>query len=79
MSYVLARDSLLPWRTALGNAMIGLEIQGVPPAEREQRARAALAAVGLAGYEKHYGAQLSHGMRQRVALARSSPLRRRSC
>lgn len=71
ISYVLARDSLLPWRTALDNAAIAMEVHGVAPAERRQRAQSALASVGLAGFEDHYPAQLSHGMRQRVALARS--------
>lgn len=70
VGYMLARDSLLPWRKALANAEIALEIQKVPNPEREQRAREMLAAVGLRGYEDRYPAQLSQGMRQRVALAR---------
>jgi NitT/TauT family transport system ATP-binding protein len=71
VGYVLARDSLLPWRTARGNAELAMELHGVPPRERTERARASLAGLGLAGFEDHYPAQLSHGMRQRVALARS--------
>ncbi|WEX12058.1 ABC transporter ATP-binding protein [Chelativorans sp. AA-79] len=69
--YVLARDSLLPWRSAQENAELALEMYGVPRKERMARAGAALAAMGLAGFEYHFPAQLSQGMRQRVALARS--------
>jgi NitT/TauT family transport system ATP-binding protein len=71
LGYVLARDSLLPWRTALGNAELALEMHGVGRGERTRKAREALAALGLAGFEDHFPAQLSQGMRQRVALARS--------
>jgi NitT/TauT family transport system ATP-binding protein len=71
VAYMLARDSLLPWRSALGNASYGLEIRGVGEAEREQRARQLLTEVGLKGFEGHYPKMLSHGMRQRCALART--------
>lgn len=71
VGYVLARDSLLPWRTTLGNAALALELQGVPVVEREERAREALGVMGLGDFADSYAAQLSHGMRQRVALARS--------
>jgi NitT/TauT family transport system ATP-binding protein len=71
VGYILARDSLLPWRTAIGNAALAMEIRGEPPAARLERAQAALRAVGLGGFEEYYPAQLSHGMRQRVALARA--------
>ena len=71
VAYMLARDSLLPWRSALDNASYGMEIRGVAPAERERRARALLAEVGLKGFEQHYPKMLSHGMRQRCALART--------
>jgi len=71
VSYVLARDALLPWRTALANVALGMEVRGVPRRTRETRASSALAAMGLGGFENHYPAQLSHGMRQRVALARA--------
>jgi NitT/TauT family transport system ATP-binding protein len=70
VGYMLARDSLLPWRRALGNASVVLEMQGVPKEERTARARAALRMVGLEQFERSYPAQLSQGMRQRVALAR---------
>ncbi len=74
VAYMLARDSLLPWRTALGNAAYGMEIRNVPVAEREERARKLLARVGLAGFEDRYPTALSHGMRQRCALARTFAL-----
>ncbi len=70
-AYHLARDCLLPWRTALGNAMYGMEARGVPRREREARARQLLEEVGLGNFCDHYPKALSHGMRQRNALART--------
>lgn len=69
--YMPQRDLLLPWRTALGNALVGLEAQGVPRAESATRARAIFAEFGLAGFERAWPATLSGGMRQRVAFART--------
>jgi NitT/TauT family transport system ATP-binding protein len=74
VAYMLARDSLLPWRTALENACYGLQVRGVSRVEREARANALLQSVGLRGYEQAYPKQLSHGMRQRCALARTFAL-----
>lgn len=74
IAYMLARDSLLPWRTALENASYGMQIRGVPPQAREARARDLLKRVGLAGFENAYPKHLSHGMRQRCALARTFAL-----
>ena len=74
VGYMLARDSLLPWKTALGNAMFGLQVRGVPHAQAQERAQAMLQEVGLAGFENAYPKALSHGMRQRVALARTFAL-----
>jgi NitT/TauT family transport system ATP-binding protein len=74
IAYMLARDSLLPWRSALDNAAFGMEIRGVPLDEREARARALLAKVGLKDFEHAYPKMLSHGMRQRNALARTFAL-----
>ena len=71
IAYMLARDSLLPWRTALGNAAFGMEVRGVPRAEREERAVQLLKRVGLGEHLHSLPKQLSHGMRQRVALART--------
>jgi NitT/TauT family transport system ATP-binding protein len=70
VGYGPVRDCLLPWRCALDNAALGLEIAGVKKEERYARAREALSSVGLADVERLYPAQLSQGMRQRVALAR---------
>ena len=74
IAYMLARDALAPWRTALENAELGAEIRGVPAAERLPRALDLLDKVGLKGFEKAYPKQLSQGMRQRVALARTFAL-----
>lgn len=74
IGYMYARDALLPWRTALENAAFGLEARGVPKAERIERARELLNAVGLGRAIDSYPSQLSHGMRQRVALARTFAL-----
>ena len=70
-AYALARDALLPWRDALGNVELALQIRGVPPAERRRRAADTLAKVGLGDALARHPAQLSQGMRQRVALART--------
>ncbi|HVC10206.1 MAG TPA: ABC transporter ATP-binding protein [Burkholderiales bacterium] len=74
VAYMLARDCLLPWRSALGNVMVGGEFRRVPTAERRKRAHDFLEKVGLRGFENHYPKALSHGMRQRVALARTFSL-----
>ena len=71
VGYMFARDGLLPWRSALDNVAFGLELRGVPVAERRERARRYLALVGLEGFAEHRRAELSQGMRQRVALART--------
>ena len=63
--------ALMPWATVLRNAAFGLELRGVPKAEREAIARDYVAKVGLAGQEHVYPHQLSGGMRQRVGLARA--------
>lgn len=70
MGYMFARDSLLPWRTVAGNVSLGLEF-GSKHLDRRARVTELLGLVGLIGFEKKYPSQLSHGMRQRVALART--------
>lgn len=71
VGYLLARDALMPWRTALGNVSLPLEVRGVARSERDRRAQAALEAVGLGAFCSSFPSQLSHGMRQRVAVART--------
>ncbi len=71
VAFMLQKDLLLPWRTILENVMVGVEIQGVPLAERRRRAERLLASFNLAEFSGHYPHQLSGGMRQRVALART--------
>jgi NitT/TauT family transport system ATP-binding protein len=67
---VFQQHSLLPWRRVLDNVAFGLKARGVPRRERQAAAAEMLAAVGLAGFERHFPAQLSGGMQQRVELAR---------
>jgi NitT/TauT family transport system ATP-binding protein len=69
IGYMPSRDALLPWRTAIKNVEYGLELKGVP--ERLEIAEKALASVGLVGFGHHYAGELSQGMRQRVAIART--------
>jgi NitT/TauT family transport system ATP-binding protein len=71
VAFMLQKDLLLPWRTVAENVMFGVEIQGLPLAERRQRAQKLLANFNLAEFSNHYPHQLSGGMRQRVALART--------
>jgi len=73
--YLFQADSLLPWKTALGNVMLGLVLRGVADGEARERARAWLAKVGLKGFEDRYPHQLSGGMKKRVALAQVLILR----
>ena len=71
IGYMFARDALMPWRRAGENVELGLERDGVEPSERRRRAEAMLARLGLEGKSALYPWQLSQGMRQRVALART--------
>lgn len=71
IGYGMSRDALLPWRTAQRNVELGLEARGISRKERTARARQALERVGLGDFVNFYRAQLSQGMRQRVALART--------
>ncbi len=66
---------LLPWRTALGNVEFGLEIQGVPRAERREIGCRYIHLVGLDGFEDAYPHQLSGGMQQRIGIARAFAIR----
>ncbi|MGP3979305.1 ABC transporter ATP-binding protein [Streptomyces sp. 8N114] len=68
---VFQQYALLPWRTARGNVEFGLEAGGVPRRERAERAAEFLSLVGLDGFGDRHPHELSGGMRQRVAIARS--------
>jgi NitT/TauT family transport system ATP-binding protein len=68
---VFQEESTFPWRTTLQNIAFPLEVKGMPRAEREERARHFLRLVGLDGFENRRPAELSGGMRQRTALART--------
>jgi NitT/TauT family transport system ATP-binding protein len=74
IAYVFQENALFPWNTVFENIMLGMLFQGVPRAEREDRARRSLEAVGLTEFAQHYPSQLSGGMRQRAALARALTL-----
>ncbi|MCC6224480.1 MAG: ABC transporter ATP-binding protein [Thermoleophilia bacterium] len=65
------KDLLLPWRSALDNACLALENRGVPRRGARERARPLFERFGLAEFEEHMPAQLSGGMRQRVAFLRT--------
>jgi NitT/TauT family transport system ATP-binding protein len=71
VAYTLARDALLPWRTARQNVEYALMLSGVGNPERTATARRFLDSVGLLKHEDSYPSKLSHGQRQRVALARA--------
>ncbi|MGX4694862.1 ABC transporter ATP-binding protein [Streptomyces sp. JNUCC 63] len=71
IGYMFARDALLPWRSARKNVELPLETRGWDRTRRQERARDMLDLVGLKGRESQYRLQLSQGMRQRVALART--------
>ena len=63
--------TLLPWKSTLENVLFPIRILKLPPARYVERARELLAMVGLTGFESHKPAQLSGGMRQRVAICRA--------
>ena len=69
MAIVFQGDRLLPWRTAIQNVQLGLEMLDRPPPDRKDTARKWLIKLGLGGHEDDYPHQLSGGMRQRVMMA----------
>jgi NitT/TauT family transport system ATP-binding protein len=68
---VFQGDRLMPWRTALDNVMLGLQILDTDPQQAEATARQWMTRLGLAGHENDYPHALSGGMRQRVSIARA--------
>lgn len=71
VGYMMARDALLPWKTTIENVELGLRVRGVEPMRRRALANEWIVRVGLAGFEHARASELSQGMRQRVALART--------
>jgi len=71
IGYMLARSALSPWRSARRNVELALQIRGVPKAERRERANELLDLLHLDGFANVFPSQLSQGMRQRVAIART--------
>ena len=68
---VFQHFALFPWKTVRGNILYGLERQGMAKDEREKRAMDFIHLVGLSGFEDSYPSQLSGGMKQRTAIART--------
>ena len=68
-AYMFQQDALLPWKTVLGNIMLGLTLRGIRRGEAEERARSWVSRVGLEGFAEAFPYQLSGGMRKRVAMA----------
>jgi NitT/TauT family transport system ATP-binding protein len=71
MAIVFQGDRLLPWRTAIGNVELGLEMLDMSSAQRQETATRWLDMLGLRGHEHDYPHALSGGMRQRVSIARA--------
>lgn len=76
VGYMPQKDLLLPWKSVLDNAAIGLELAGVGRRQAREETRAWLPVFGLAGFEDRYPRTLSGGMRQRAALLRTFLARR---
>ena len=71
VAMVFQQFALLPWRTVRENVGLGLELRGVPPAERRRAVDEKLGLVGLDQWADRYAHELSGGMQQRVGLARA--------
>jgi NitT/TauT family transport system ATP-binding protein len=71
LGVVFQQDALLPWRSVLDNVLLQIDVRGLDRRQYAPTARALLARVGLDGFEAYYPAELSGGMRQRVALCRA--------
>jgi len=71
IGFVFQEPTLMPWRNALDNARLPLELRGISRRDAELRSKAALERVGLAEFEKAYPRELSGGMKMRVSIARA--------
>lgn len=71
VGYITQDDNLLPWRSMVANVELSMEFQGVPKAERRERALEMIEIVGLRGFENHYPHELSGGMRKRASIIRT--------
>ena len=71
IGYMPQRDLLMPWRNVQDNVILGLEIGGSKKEEARAKASELFKIFGLHGFEKHYPAELSGGMRQRAAMMRT--------
>jgi len=73
VGYMTQKDTLLPWRNTADNVRIALELncRAMPKADAARRVAQMIAQVGLCGFETHFPAELSGGMRKRAALART--------
>jgi len=71
MAIVFQNDRLLPWRSAIQNVELGLEMLDLPATQRRETAQLWLTKLGLAGHEHDFPHALSGGMRQRVSIARA--------
>ncbi len=70
-AFMPQRDALMPWRRIIDNVTLGLEVQGLSRRAARERVRPLFPRFGLEGFERHWPAQLSGGMRQRAALFRT--------
>lgn len=70
-AFMPQRDALMPWRRIVENTTLGLEVQGMSRRDARRKVEPLLSEFGLEGFERHYPAALSGGMRQRAALLRT--------
>ena len=71
LGFVFQEPTLMPWADALHNVMLPLKLKGAPARQAQDQARAMLALVGLAGFERAFPRELSGGMKMRVSIARA--------
>lgn len=76
-SFMPQKDLLLPWRTVIGNAILGADLSGDDLGAAKQETLRLIPTFGLSGFENYHPSDLSGGMRQRVALLRTAMLKRR--